>query len=78
MKSHYPHCAVAFVAVALLLASGVQLGSLLYLGVLLVCPLMMLFMMRGMTAGDGHGADRSHHHGSTDQHDDDTPIGRTR
>lgn len=39
--------------VALLLAFGVQASSLLYLGVLLACPLMMFVVMRGMMGG-GH------------------------
>lgn len=79
MKDHYTHCAVAVVAgMALLLAFGVQLSSLLYLGVLLVCPLMMFFIMRGMMAGPGHGAGCGHDHGTRDQGTDDRPIERTR
>lgn len=79
MKNHYRHCAVALVAgVALLLAFGVRVSSLLYLGVLLVCPLMMFFMMRGMMAGGGHGAGCSHDHGAGDQRTDDGPIERIR
>lgn len=76
MKSnHYTHCAIVLVAgVGLLLAFGVQANSLLYLGVLLACPLMMFFMMRGMVAGTGHG----HDHNMADQPSDDGPIERAR
>jgi Protein of unknown function (DUF2933) len=39
-------------------ALGVPISNLLFLGVVLVCPLMMMFMMRGMGAGTTtHGRD---------------------
>jgi hypothetical protein len=44
-----------------LLAAGSSLQSVLPLLLLLACPLMMVFMMRGMGGHSGHGAD----------HDDD-------
>lgn len=48
----------ALVAAALAIA-GVPLGALLPFAVLLACPLMMVFMMRGMHGGGedhkGHG-----------------------
>jgi len=47
----------ATAVVGILLIAGVPLASLLPLALLLVCPLMMLFMMRGM----GHGGERSEH-----------------
>lgn len=47
--------AVAVVAVGALWA-GVPVASLALLGLLLVCPLMMFVMMRGMHGGDGGGA----------------------
>ena len=79
MKSHYTHCAVVVVAgLALLLASGVQLGSLLYVGVLLACPLMMFFMMRGMMANGGQGAGAGHDHGEMDERTGDDPSQRAR
>ncbi|QYG94226.1 DUF2933 domain-containing protein [Iamia sp. SCSIO 61187] len=34
---------------------GVPVGSFLPFLILLVCPLMMIFMMRGMDHGGGHG-----------------------
>jgi hypothetical protein len=47
----------ATAVVGSLLIAGVPPASLLPLAPLLVCPLMMLFMMRGM----GHGGERSAH-----------------
>lgn len=40
-----------------LLALGVPLGSLLFVGVLLRCPLLMM-SMHGAGHGQGHGSDR--------------------
>lgn len=40
--------------------AGMPLGNALYLGILLACPLMMMFMMAG-----GHGG--SHDHDSQDR-----------
>ncbi len=45
--------ALAIVAVGALWA-GLPVGTLALLGLVLVCPLMMFFMMRGMHGGDGH------------------------
>jgi hypothetical protein len=50
------------------LALGLPVSTLLFLGLVLLCPLMMLFMMRGMHgthAPDQHrpeADDRSHEH----------------
>jgi len=48
---------------------GVPLGTLVLLGLVLACPLMMLFMMRGMHSESGRGerphADRSGPHDHT-------------
>jgi len=57
----------AGVAVVALVALGVPLASLLYVGVLLLCPLLMMGMHGG---GHGHGSDglpeaRGHAHGAT-------------
>ncbi|WP_327727821.1 DUF2933 domain-containing protein [Streptomyces sp. NBC_00487] len=52
------------VAVAMVgaLALGVPLGDLALLLIVLACPLMMFFMMRGMHGGDDtHGPGRDHH-----------------
>ncbi|MFD5620397.1 DUF2933 domain-containing protein [Streptomyces yangpuensis] len=43
--------AIAFVGA---LALGVPLGTLAWLVLVAVCPLMMFFMMRGMHDADGH------------------------
>jgi hypothetical protein len=48
------------------LALGVPVNTLLVLGLVLACPLMMVFMMRGMHGtNEQHrqeGLDRSHEH----------------
>ena len=48
---------------------GLPVSTLALLGLVLVCPLMMFFMMRGMHGGghDQHGADEHRH----------DPAGRT-
>lgn len=49
------------IAVVGALALGVPASTLGFLALVLVCPLMMLFMMRGMHGGDRHngpGEDR--------------------
>ena len=57
-----------FVALA---ALGVNVATLLPLLVILACPLMMIFMMRGMDHGGGHGDDHEHaHHGSSGSDED--------
>ena len=53
--NHLTRCVVgAGAAVALLLAFGVQAGTLVFLAAALACPLMMVVMMRGMMGGTGH------------------------
>jgi hypothetical protein len=51
------------IAVVGALALGVPVATLFFLAIVLACPLMMFFMMRGM-----HGQDM---HGGHDQHRDD-------
>lgn len=46
---------------AVLVALGVQLGSFLPFLALLACPLMMVFMMRGMGGSHGSGEDHTGH-----------------
>lgn len=49
--------------------AGVPLASLLFPLILLACPLMMIFMMRGMNHGDGSsGQDSGHGAGCHDDH----------
>ena len=58
--------AAAIVAGALVIA-GVPLASFAVLAVVLACPLMMFFMMRGMQ-GDGHmGESRRERTGHRDE-----------
>ena len=47
--------------------AGVPVGNFAFLLVILVCPLMMFFMMRGMD----HGGGQSH-----DEHSHSSPSGR--
>ncbi|MGW3124079.1 DUF2933 domain-containing protein [Streptomyces sp. NPDC001107] len=46
------------IAVVGALALGVPVGTLALLAVVLACPLMMFFMMRGMHGDGGHGTPR--------------------
>lgn len=63
VRNHLTGCLVGAAAAAvLLIAFGVNPGTLLYGVAALACPLMMVVMMRGMVGGYGHrhgvGADR--------------------
>lgn len=63
-REHLPLYAIALAVLIVGLAfAGVPLGTLLVLPLILVCPLMMIFMMRGMD------------HGGTG-HEDDQPVGQ--
>jgi hypothetical protein len=42
---------------------GLPVGALGVLAIVLVCPLMMFFMMRGMHGGDQHDGDQHDTHG---------------
>jgi len=59
-----PYLAAAAVVAAILIAVGAPLASLLPFALLLLCPLMMVVMMRGMSRS--HGQDRS---GQDAEHD---------
>lgn len=55
-RSSFPMWAVGAVAVAVALAvAGAPLSALLPFAVLLACPLMMVFMMRGAHGGGACG-----------------------
>ena len=58
-RNHLMPCLV-MVGAAVLIAVvwGVQLGTLALFGVMLLCPLAMLLMMRAMAAGDHAGGHR--------------------
>ncbi len=45
----------AIVGIAVALATGVPVGTLLIVGALLLCPAAMYFGMQGMQQGCGHG-----------------------
>ena len=49
--------AIAFVGALVL---GMPLGSLALLAIVVACPLMMFFMMRGMHGGGMHGRGSGH------------------
>jgi hypothetical protein len=70
-----PNYGLFAVAVAVALVGavwlGVPLGTLAPLAIVLVCPLMMMFMMRGMHDGD-HGGGSEHHHPADRQNHDST------
>ena len=52
-KDKYPMYGIALIAGAgLAVWAGLPVSALLFL---LVCPLMMFFMMRGVRGGQGHG-----------------------
>lgn len=54
-----PYLAAAAVLAAVLIAVGAPLASLLPFALLLLCPLMMVVMMRGMSGS--HGKDHTGH-----------------
>jgi hypothetical protein len=80
-REQLPLYAIALAVLIVGLAySGVPLGSLLILPLVLACPLMMFFMMRGMDHGDS-GHDHNHDHsnpsaGREDHHDHRDTSGR--
>ena len=65
--THMRYLLVAAAALVVgLLAAGTPVQSLLPYVLLLACPLMMVFMMRGMGGHAGRGND---HHGDQSHHD---------
>ena len=65
--------AIAFVGALVL---GMPLGSLALLGIVVACPLMMFFMMRGMHGGHGGGDQHTDDSDSLRKHDHHHPGGR--
>lgn len=59
-----------------LLAAGTPLQSLLPFVLLLACPLMMVFMMRGMGGHSGHGGEHLHDSAVRDRDRDDATADR--
>ena len=70
-KSRIPTYVAAAAVVAVVLAiTGVRFASLLPYSILLVCPLMMIFMMKGMgSMGGKAGSDKEDHTGHGCEHD---------
>lgn len=63
MKAHIAlYGVVAAIVVAGVVAFGLPASSLWLLALLVVCPLMMVFMMRGMHGDHGH-VDNADHEG---------------
>ncbi|GAA3500839.1 hypothetical protein GCM10019016_079460 [Streptomyces prasinosporus] len=56
----------AAIGIVGLVALGVPIGTIVLLAVLAACPLMMIFMMRGMHGGGMHGG-HDHTDESTDR-----------
>ena len=70
-REQFPLYAIALAVLIVGLAfAGVPLGSLLILPLILVCPLMMFFMMRGMDHGGGTSHDHEQPSGTRDEHQD--------
>jgi cytochrome c oxidase subunit IV len=54
-RNHLLPClAMLGAAVVVAVLWGVQLGTLAFIGVMLLCPLVMLVMLRGMAGHGGH------------------------
>jgi Protein of unknown function (DUF2933) len=75
-RQHLPFYAIAAaILIVGLVALGVPFSRLSFLAVVLICPLMMMFMMRGMHGGKGHGGADQTEHPVKDQ-DRSSRIGR--
>ncbi len=72
-KSRIPTYVAAAAVVAVVLGlTGVRFASLLPYSILLVCPLMMIFMMKGMSGKAG--SDKEDHTGHGCEHDPTTQV----
>ncbi len=56
---------IAVIAVVALLVFKVPISGLFTVGIFLLCPLMHIFMMKGM--GHDHGSTNGHHHDQNHQ-----------
>ena len=74
----FPYLIGAALVAAVLIAVGAPLASLLPFALVLACPLMMVFMMRGMSGNHGH----EDHTGHGCEHDPtrkaEPPAGQSR
>jgi hypothetical protein len=69
-RQHLPLYAIAAaILVVGFVALGVPATALLYVALALACPVMMIFMMRGMHGGDDPGSHRSHENSRDEQSD---------
>jgi hypothetical protein len=62
------------IVVGAMILAGVPLASLFFPLVLLACPLMMIFMMRGMDHGSGQGGHGAGCHGGHTGHTGHQPT----
>ena len=80
-KEQMPRYAMALAVLIVGLAfAGVPLSTLLVLPLVLACPLMMMFMMRGMDHGSDHrdGGGCGHDHSGDEPADSASPHSTTR
>lgn len=72
-REQLPLYAIALaVLIVGLVYAGVPLGTLVVLPLILACPLMMMFMMRGM-GGMGGGSGMNHEHDAPPTKREDSP-----
>jgi hypothetical protein len=60
-SKYFPYLIGAAAVAAVLIAFGAPLASLLPFAIVLACPLMMIFMMKGMGGMHGSGEDHTGH-----------------
>jgi hypothetical protein len=60
-SKYLPYLIGAAAVAAVLIAFGAPLASLLPFAIVLACPLMMIFMMKGMAGMHGSGEDHTGH-----------------
>ena len=60
-SKYFPYLIGAAAIAAVLIAFGAPLASLLPFAIVLACPLMMLFMMKGMAGMHGGSEDHTGH-----------------
>ncbi|HZQ87633.1 MAG TPA: DUF2933 domain-containing protein [Acidimicrobiales bacterium] len=75
---YFPYLLGAAVVAAILIALGAPLAWLLPFAIVLACPLMMLFMIRGMSGMHGHGDDHTGHGCEHDPSRRTEPVPRAR
>jgi hypothetical protein len=79
MKRHLPFYVIAAILLVGAIVFGVPTSSLWIVGLVVLCPLMMIFMMGGMHGGNGHGEQGGDGPGGVDltkDHDPHSRLGR--